>query len=289
MINWDNIRIFVAVARAGGLAGATEITNLSPPTLGRRLLALEQDLGVTLFTRHRTGYGLTTAGQELLERSATLEQGAIAIEQWRTIIDPRPVIKIAAGAWTSSFIARNIQQLLPPKVAIRIELLSGIRFIDLSRREANLAIRNRRPHQTGLAGRKIGQVDFAIYGARAYIAENPNAKTEKKFEACEWITLSAEGGSTPSLSWLEQFMPRPARITCSSSQAILDAANAATGLCVLPCFVGDNESQLIRISDTIDSLASTRWLVSHDDDRHRKSLRLVSNRLAELFLGIKKP
>lgn len=285
MINWDDIRLFVAVARAGGLAGATKTTNLSPPTLGRRLLALEQNLGVTLFIRHRSGYDLTPAGHELLARSATLEQGAMAIEQWRTIIDPRPTIKIAAGSWTASFIAKNIGQILPRDNSVRIELLSGAGFLDLSRREANLGIRNKRPHQTGLAGRKIGQVEFAIYGAQSYVAQNPAALSPERFQTCEWVTLSAQAGPTPSLSWLEQYMPRPARITCTSSQAILDAANAAAGLCVLPCFVGDNQPRLTRVSDTIQSLASTRWLVSHDDDRHTKSLRMVANQVANLFLG----
>ncbi len=276
----------MAVARAGGLAGAAVTTELSPPTLGRRILALEHSLGVTLFDRHRTGYDLTIAGCELFERSGTLEQGAIAIERWRTVIDPRPVVTIAAGSWTSSFISQHIQKILPTKTPARIELVTGAGFLDISRRETNLGIRNKRPHQTGLACRKIGQVNFAIYGAPAYVGVNRQATTKDRYKACEWVTLSSQAGRMPSLFWLEQHMPCSARITCSSSHAVLDAVVAGAGLCILPCFIGDHCCGLVRVSDAIDELTSSRWLVSHVDDRHFRPQRLIADRLAKLFAGI---
>ncbi len=285
MINWEDIKIFMAVTRAGGLAGAVPTTHLSPPTLGRRILALERNLGVTLFSRHRLGYDLTTAGRELFERSGALEQGALAIERWRTIIDPHPVVKIAAGSWTSSFISSHIQEIIPAKVPVRIELVTGVGFLDISRREVNLGIRNKRPHQTGLACLKIGQVDFAIYGAPSYITSHPLASTKERYEACEWITLLSHAGNTPSLTWLEQYIPGPARLACSSSYAILDAVVTGAGLCILPCFIGDHDHRLSRVSGNIGDLTSTRWLVSHDDDRHDKPIRLIADRLAKLFLA----
>lgn len=184
MLNWDDIRLFIAVARAGGLAGAVSTTKLSPPTLGRRIRTLEHSLGVILFDRHRSGYDLTIAGRELLERSAALEHGAAAIERWQIVLDPRPVIRIA---------------------------------------------------------------------------------------------------KVPSLAWLERSMPHPPQITCSSSPVVLAAVLGGAGLCVLPRFIGDSDRRLVPVSDSIEALASTRWLVSHDDDRHMQPLRLVADRLAHLF------
>lgn len=284
MLNWEDIRLFLAVARAGGLVGAKTTTQLSAPTLGRRILALEHELGVTLFDRHRLGYDLTTAGQELFERSIALEQSASSIERWRTTIDPQPVVKIAAGAWTSSFISQHLQELQSPKSSIRIEIMTGIDILNIARRETSLGIRNKRPHQTGLASRKIGQVEFAIYGSPGYIRANPDAQTEARFEACNWVTQSPQSGKVPSLAWLEQRMPRPGHIVCSSPHTILDAATNDAGLCILPCFIG--EQTLTRVSETIDELLSNRWLVSHDDDRHNQPIKTISNRLAKLFREI---
>lgn len=285
MLNWDDVRVFVAVARAGGLAGATVATQLSAPTLGRRIVALERELGVTLFDRHRLGYSLTSAGQELLERSNVLEQGAIAIERWRTAIDPRSVVKIAAGSWTSFFLSQRLEKILPDKV--RIEFVTGIDFLDLSRREANLGIRNIRPHQMGLAGRKVGQFGFAIYSSHSYVKSNPDAVYEERFEVCEWIMLSSQEGNIPSSAWLERKITRPARMACSYPHAVLGAVAEGAGLCILPCFIGDYDARLVRVSDEIDELANTRWLVSHDDDRHNKPIRQVADRLAKLFLSVK--
>lgn len=290
MLNWDDIRLFRAVAQAGGLAGAAAQTQLSPPTLGRRILALEQQLGIALFERHRLGYKLTLAGEEFLERTKLLEQGALSIEHWRLMIAPSPVVKIAAGAWTSSYIAKHIHTLLPAthKNRVNIEIITGISFLDMLRRETNLGIRNIRPHQTGLAGRKIGQVDFAIYGAPDYIKKMPQAKSDERYEACEWITLSSQTGNLPSLNWLEQRIAQSPRIRCSSPPIVLDAALAGAGLCILPRFIGDQTQKLTCVSHSITALRSTRWLVSHDDDRHNKPIRTLANQLAKLFLNASK-
>lgn len=291
MINWDDVRLFLAVARAGGLAGAAGAANSSAPTLGRRILALERDLGVALFERHRLGYDLTPAGREFLGQAKAMEQGAMALERWRMAIDPAAVVKIAAGPWTNSFIAGHLHELQPLVSSpnsqkfepIRVELLTGISFVDLARREANLGIRNRRPHQQGLACRKIGEVEFAIYGAAQYVDNHPAARSSDRFEHCDWVVLPSSKGQVPSLLWLEQYLLRPALFSCSSVHGVLEAAGSGAGLCILPIFIGDNDDRMVRVSETIAELKSSRWLVSHDDDRHNKPIRLIADRLVKLF------
>lgn len=283
MIDWDDLRLFLAVARAGGLAQAAAAAAASPPTLGRRMLVLEQALGVELFERRRNGYDLTRAGQQLLERAETLEQGALSVERWRAAIDPPPSVRIAAGAWTSAFIARHAGRLREGEAELSLELLTGAGMADLARREANLGIRNRRPDHGGLAGRRLGRVEFAVYGARAALAEQPEAGDERRFERCDWVTFAPDGPSVPSAAWLERQLRHPASLRCSAPQAVLDAALAGIGLCVLPCFVGDREAGLGRASGPIPELGHDQWLVSHDDDRHSPPIRRVADRLFRLF------
>lgn len=282
-LDWDDLRLFLAVAQAGGLAGATKPTGLSAATLGRRMLALERALGMELFVRHQDGYSLTASGAQLVAKADGLAQGATAIERWRASIDPLPSVRIAAGAWTSSFIARNAPRLVETGEALTVDILTGSKTVDLARREANLGVRNRRPEARGLAGRKLGPVAFAVYGSRAFVDQHPAASREARFDACPWITLSRDGPQVPSAQWLDRRLRRAASLRFSMPQHLLDAALAGAGLCVLPCFIGDAETGLARAGPLIEALGHEQWLVSHDEDRHSRAIRRVSARLAKLF------
>lgn len=283
MWSWDDLRLFLAVARSSGLAKATPVTRVSAPTLSRRMTSLERALGTPLFLRHRTGYDLTPAGEELLELAEAVEAGALRVERWRVAADPDPVVKIAAGAWTSAFLARHMVDLAGDEDELAIEILTGTAPADLLRREANLGLRNHRPETPGLAGQLLVRVEFAIYGEAAYLRSSPEAGDERRFAACRWIAFSPPGPKVPSAVWLDQQMHRDARLKCSTAQAVLEAALAGAGLCVLPCFIGDAERKLARASGIIGELGHDQWLVSHDDDRHNEHIRGISGRLAKLI------
>ena len=281
--NWDDLRLFLSVARAGGLARAVPMTQVSAPTLSRRMMSLERALGTSLFVRRRDGYDLTIAGKELLELAETLEQGALNVERWRAAADRHPVVKIAAGAWTSTFVARHMPDLIDDNEELTIEILTGATPADLLRREANLGLRNRRPETPGLAGRRLVRVEFAIYGEKTLVRNCPEASGERPFAACRWIAFSPPGPKVPSAVWLDRQLHREARLRCSTAQAVLEAALAGSGLCVLPCFIGDAEPKLARASKIITELGHDQWLVSHDDDRHNKQIRRVSGQLTKLI------
>lgn len=282
-LRWDDLRLFLAVARSGGLAPATTSTDASPATLGRRMLSLENCLGVTLFERRPEGYALTPEGNELIRFAETLEHGAFDIERWRTEMDPRPTVRIAAGTWTSTFIARQVVEITKPEEQVNIEVLTGAAVLDLTYREANLGIRNRRPYRTSLSGYRLGLVAFAIYGAPSYVHNHPQAFNEQRYEDCDWVAFSSVGTAVPSATWLEQHINRPAIFRCSVPAPLLDATIAGYGLCVLPCFIGDTESRLVRVSDTIDALSHEQWLVSHSDDSGNAWIQRISKGLRKLF------
>ena len=281
--NWDDLRLFLSVARAGGLAKAVPITQVSAPTLSRRMISLERALGISLFVHRRDGYDLTIAGKELLELAEAVERGALSVDRWRTAADRHPVVKIAAGAWTSTFIARHISNLIDQNENLTIEILTDIAPADLMRREANIGLRNRRPETPGLAGQRLVRVEFAIYGEETLVRSCPEVPDERRFGDCRWVTFSPPGPKVPSTVWLDQHLHGEATLRCSTAQAVLEAAIAGSGLCVLPCFIGDAEPRLARTSKIIAELGHDQWLVSHDDDRHDKQIRRVSGRLVKLI------
>ncbi len=281
-LNWHDLQLFLAVAQAGGLAGATNITGLSAPTLGRRMTSLEQTAGCDLFIRHQNGYELTPEAKQLLTHVHGMQEASTGVSRWQEQRTKQSIIKITAGAWTCRFISQNVREF---PIATTIRLMSDNNFLDLRRREAHLAIRNQRPTQQGLAVRKLERLEFAIYGTPefAQTAEPLNAD-ERLFKVCPWIVYEPVGSAAiPSSAWLSARLSKPPTLVCSTPTLVLDAALAGVGLCVLPCFVGAAEPKLKRLSETIPELSHVQWLVSHDEDRHLKHVRQASKALHKLF------
>ncbi|MEX0347523.1 MAG: LysR family transcriptional regulator [Rhizobiaceae bacterium] len=281
MINWEDIKLFVTVARSGGLAAAAGATRSSPPTLGRKMTRLERATGRTLFVRHRSSYELTDAGEELLALAESLELSAAAIDRWRMQSDPVPVVRIAAGPWTASFLAAHLTELRGEE-GVQIEMLSGSAPVDLMRREAQIGLRNQRPDGRGLAGQKLARVEFAVYGKTTGRASDAALMPVQTIEGSEWIELAGPGPQTPSSRWLDRKTAGALPIRLPSTHAVLEAIAAGAGHGVLPCFIGDRNVSLERISSPIAELAHDQWLVSHDEDRHVQPVRKVIDRLANL-------
>ncbi len=283
-INWDDIRLFLAVANAGGLTAAVPETGLSAPTLNRRISEFEKVLAVRLFERRAKGYALTSAGRDLMERVQPMAEQARGVATWREGLDPRPRVRIACGYWTGVYIARNLGALQASlEGEVRIDILSGARFLNLSRREADLAVRNILPTQQGLARRRIGRVDFAVYASPDYLVAHPDAYTSRRAETCDWVVPDASAATGASALWLSRHLERPASVSCDTPHALLEAVCGGAGLCVLPCFVGESAVGLQRCSDAIEGLGHTQWLVSHDVSRKERPIKRVAAALYDLF------
>ncbi|WP_193367014.1 LysR family transcriptional regulator [Pelagibius marinus] len=282
-LDWDDLRLFLAVARCDSLSQAARSCGSSPPTLSRRISELEAGLGVALFDRRYSGMALTEAGRALLQRVEGMEDHARSIQAWRSNLDPRPVVRIAAGNWTSVFLARQASFLSRAKGSPRIVLLSGAKFLNLLKHEADIAVRNKTPEQRGLRRKKIGPVGFAVYGAESYVRDHPAALCSERYDRCDWVLSSAAGGTGRSSDWLREQVGERASLTCDTPQAVYEAVRAGLGLCVLPCFIGTSDSRLVQCSDPIEELGHVQWLVTSDDLSLRPCARAVTRTLLTLF------
>lgn len=260
MFDWDDLRLFLAVAREGGLAAAATSTGKSAPTLGRRMLALERRLGRDLFRRMARGYELTDDGHDLLNN-------AIALESWLlplVAIDPekaQPIVKISAGIWVTHLLCENVPRLLGTD-RIRLRFIAADEIVDIGRREALIGIRNRRPEGIGLAGRRIKRVAFAVYAS--------NARVET------WARVI---GTTPSAMWVQKAAQRTDAIEVTSPRNALDLALAGTARVVLPTFIGNRFDALAQVSPVIEELEHDQWLVTHHEDRFVPEVRKVIDRI----------
>ena len=274
-LDWEELRVFLAVARASGLSGAARLTGVSAPTLGRRMTALERQLNQKLFDRKPSGYALTEAGRELYEHAREMEAVATGIERWRDGHGD------AAGG---AHLGRRLDQPVPrapprPAMAARttrstLEFLTAAARLDIARRQADIGIRNRAPEEARLSGRRINDVAYAIYRSRD---ADEDGETP-------WIGVIGDGGLTPSArAGSPPVTARTIVLNCTDPRMVVDILHAGTGQAVLPCFVGDSFPGLRRAGGLIEELAEEQWMVLNDTERHQPAVRLVIDRIAALL------
>jgi DNA-binding transcriptional LysR family regulator len=170
--NWDDARIFLAIARAGTLSGAADKMNMGIATVSRRLDRLEQALNVPLFSRHQSGYRLTDDGEALLARAEALEYAGLAFGEAAQLQGHvAGVVRLATSDnLATHFILPSLKGLLDHYPELRVEVLSGVQPVNLHRRDADLAIRMVKPEAGHLTLKRLGTVGFGVYGAAGYLA-----------------------------------------------------------------------------------------------------------------------
>jgi DNA-binding transcriptional LysR family regulator len=273
-ISWDDLRLFLDVARLGGLSAATVTTGLSAATLGRRVTALEREIGEPLFVRSQTGYRLTPAGEDLLAHAEEMEAAMLSLQRWREGAVGDRVVRVSAGAWTSAFISTHIDDLWSVEDGIRIELVTAYEKVDIGRRAADLGIRSARPTDIGLAGRQIGRVAHALYAGRKLI---------NGVAAGMFVGVTGEAGKIASARWLMAHHGDRVGVRGNDVRSVRELVAAGAGLSVFPCFVGDLDPRLVRVASPIPELQTEQWLVSHHEERHRPEIRRVADRIAALM------
>ena len=228
----DDIALFLAIADAGGLAGAARATGTPVPTLSRRMTTLETRMGRRLFQRGPRGYALTADGRALLDEAEPLRA---ASQRLRAFVErgSKPRVRITAGLWTSRFLARSIRRFWSPEDDWVPEFLASNARLDIARREADIGIRNRRPEQSWLAGRCTAEIAFALYSADPGVTG--------------FIAPPVTPDAPPSTRWLHEIHGDEIVTTASDPRLALDLALAGVGRILLPLFEGDATPGLTRL------------------------------------------
>ena len=272
--DWNDLRLFLHVARLGGLSAATSTTKLSAATLGRRITALEKQLGEPLFHRSQTGYRLTRSGEDLLARAEDVEAAMLSLRRWKEGAIGDRVVRLSAGSWTSAFVALHIGEIWTVEDRFGLELVTANQKVDIGRRNADLGIRNQRPTEQLLAGRLIGRVAYGLYSGLNLI---------NGIKAGYFVGVSGEGGQTQTSRWIEARHGDRIAVRGNDAMSVREMVVNGAGMSVFPCFVGDTDPRLVRVAPIIKDLATDQWLVSHHEERHDPAVRAVSERIADLM------
>lgn len=289
--DWNDLRLVLAVARAGTLAGAARALGVNHSTAFRRLNALEGRLGARLFERLPGGaYAPTPAGERAAGAAERVETEAAALDREIAGRDHRLTGRVRL-TMSETFAYR----LLAPLIArfralypgVLVELVVDNKLLSLSRREADVALRAARPREGDLFGRKLCDVAWTVYGAPALLAGGgagpaplPGPAALARFPVIAW---GEDAVGINAADWLEATVPADAvAYRASSLVHQLVAAREGIGLAALPCYLGDLEPGLVRaIAEPVPALSRELWLVTHADLRHTARVRACLDVIGE--------
>ncbi|GEC31731.1 LysR family transcriptional regulator [Sinorhizobium fredii] len=212
-MDWDVYRCFMTVARGGGLTGAAQATGLSPATIGRRMLELEERTGRVLFVRSQTGYALTAEGRFLFEQLQEMEAAARKVESWQKEGEGATIVRIAAGTWGSWLIAENFPAICTERDMFGISLSIGEARASLAYRESDIGIRAFEPEETYLASRPVGEVAYA-----AYRQKNTAGGSDR------WVAVAEEDALSAYLRWPHENASGRIVATVGRPRSLLDLA-----------------------------------------------------------------
>jgi DNA-binding transcriptional LysR family regulator len=274
-MEWSDLRYVLTIARAGTLAAAARRLGVNQTTAARRLLAAETALGTRLFERRDGVLSPTKAGEAAVARAAQVEQEVGALERGIGGADAAvagTVRLTAVPILANRLLIPAAPKLLARYPELRLELIAEPRNLSLTRREADVALRLARP-QTGAAlARRIGRLDYAVYGPRRREADD-----------LAWITYEEGLSHLPQARFIAAAAraEETAPLLLNDAEAIVQAVRAGLGKSLLPCFVGDHEPGLKRLSRVV--LSRDIWLMVHRDLRAQARIAAVIDWLLELM------
>jgi DNA-binding transcriptional LysR family regulator len=273
---WDDFRLVKTIAEAKGLAGAAERLGINHSTVFRRLGALEDGLKVKLFERHRAGYALSPAGEEMAALAERMEEDVASFAR-----------KLAGQAVTPAGELRVttndtlLVHLLTPLIArfcarcpdIRLDVVLSNQALNLSKRDADVAIRATDNPPETLVGRRVATIAWALYG-RAADFPQPEAFDLVSLYDRTWVALGDNLAALKAARFVrERVGPERIVYRVNTVLGLTEAVEAGIGVGPLPCFIADSRPALRRLTPPNPDFSTGLWLLTHPDLRHSARVR----------------
>ena len=283
--DWNQARAFLATAEEGSLSAAARVLRQTQPTLSRQVAALEQDLGVTLFERVGRSLSLTPSGLDLLEHFRSMGEAAnlisLAASGQSQAIEGRVSIT-ATNVMATYHLPAALQRIREAAPAIEIEIIASNDVRDLTRREADIAIRHVRPEQPNLIAKLIGETSAHLYASKAYLDRYGRPKTASDLSDDTFIGFEDSERMLPFLNNLGLSLTRENfKLASASGTVILALAQQGLGISVFVKETAEMFPELEVVLPELDPIPVPIWLVTHRELRTSRRIRLVFDLLAE--------
>jgi DNA-binding transcriptional LysR family regulator len=290
-MDWDDARVFLAVYRGGTLRAAAALLQVDQATVGRRLRVLEQALHARLFLHTPRGYVPTRAGELALPAAESMERAADQLERLTQGTDERVsgTVRLAASDTIArAYLMPAIQRVRQVHSELRVVLTTSTHLSNLTRREADIAVRNVRPDNPDLISRRLGRRELGIYASKRYLKQHGEPRRGTAFEGHTVVTY--QRGLFPRAETIcgEPFGNARVAVELNSGLMMLEAASQGMGIAELSTYLADATPGLVRLWPDCSELYDL-WLVMHGDLHRTGRVRAVADAIVEVFEDDTKP
>ena len=288
-INWDDFRYFRAAAELGTLSAAAKRLHSNQPTVGRHIDALEIALGLKLFQRHKKGLTLTQEGMWVLEQSELMQSGVHNIQRMveGDYQQLHGSVRLALPeGLCNEILLPKLEEFYQRYPNLRLILNVSSRTANLTRGEADIAIRLFRPKETDLVTRQLTDMAMGFYAGRKYLQTHEPPVTLADLIQHRIIGYGDELASLPENQWLLDHVPKDDwALQSDSTTSRLRATVCGLGISIQPCMLADAYIELLKILPEIVLPAHKVWITYHRDLRHILRIRVTVEFLIALFAG----
>ncbi|MBA5776898.1 LysR family transcriptional regulator [Stappia sp. F7233] len=283
-MNWDDLRIFLAVARSGQMLAAARRLGLNHATVARRLSALEDALSAKLVDRRTTGCVLTAAGEKFMETAERVEAEMLAARAGIGGEDVAISGTVRIGApdgFGVAYLAPRLGRLTAQHPDLTLQLVPVPRAVSLSRREADIAITVERPEHGRLVARKLVDYELALYASRSYLAEAGEPRTIADLKDHALVGYVEDLVYSSGLAYSQEidrsFQPR---FEIASALGQTEAVRAGAGIGILHSFIARTDPNFVQVLPE-RTIRRAYWIVIHESLRDLRRIRTVADFIAE--------
>lgn len=279
-MDWDNLHYFLALARTGSLSAASKMLGTDHSTVARRVAALEKELKLRLVDRRARAYSITVVGREICTLAARAEVAIEEIERFArgSAASPEGLVRVSGPhAIIAHFVTPRFLKLQQQYPNVQLELIGESHELSLSRRETDIALRLTKPRESGLVTRKLGDINYGLYGARSYLAA-------RKPEEWEYLGFDSSRDHLPQQRWLRTLTGgRELTLRVNDMAAVVGAVRAGLGVAALPRGMVARDKAFKEIRTSTPAPSRELWLVFHRDVSKAPAIRAVIDHLVAIF------
>ena len=281
-LSWDDLQFFLAVHERGSVGAAARWLGVNHSTVLRRIGSLEASVGQRLFDRLPAGYALTVEGQELAASLAGVTEQIESAQRRLGACDPevRGIVRLTApDTLAHGLLMPHLASFRARHPAVELQVVVDNTALNLTQREADVAIRGTNQPPDNLVGRRVGITQTALYASRAYLDAIGEDATEADFA---WVAPDDSLAHLASAQWLRRHV-HAGRVAMrvDSLVGLADAVSAGLGVGLVSCALGDARSELVRLADPPPEFDTQVWILTHPDLRQVRRIRVFIDHMAE--------
>jgi DNA-binding transcriptional LysR family regulator len=277
--DWNDLRYFLAVARTGSTIAAAKDLGVNQSTVQRRLAALEEAIGRELVERLPVGYRLTSFGEELRPHVEQVETAITCLDRKIASTDTSlsGTVRLTCPEGLGYRLIPRILDVFHARYpAVRVDLIIADEYLDLTKGEADIALRAGETKDTALIGRKFAHTAWAIYANRSYVGRHGSVAGPRDLDRHAMIAFDGHLAKVNVSRWIRSAAPNAAvAARCNSVIAMLLSVKSGVGIGPLPVHIGDMEDDLVRVLDPVPESTSSIYLLVHPDLRNVPRVRAL--------------